>query len=950
MILPLTPLRMKTNRFFLFAALFAFSGILNGQDIFLTFSGVRASNTVDSVKVENISFGEKLVIAGNQVLHLEQIVTGIHNSVREVKRGVTFSPNPMNEFSIMEFSIPDDGKSTISIIDVGGKEILSIQDYLSAGNHSYRITGMKPGIYFASIISGQYSATGSFISISGEGSSKAEYISKISGKDMDKEDKPIRPLRKIDLADITMHFRQGDSLRFTAKSGSFTTILIDVPDTSKTMTFDFYECIDGDKNSYPVVKTGNNIWMAENLKTTSFNDGIPIRYEKDDNTWATLDDKGIPAFSWYNNKEEYKNIYGGLYNYAAVGTTGKNVCPVGWHIATNEWNELFSFLDKHSANRELVSATAGNLLKESGTIHWSCPGNRATNGSGFAALPGGLRKNGFSQMGQRAYFWDGAEKYFILYCINGHADHISEKNDYGLSVRCVKDKSIQISFSGNGASDLVSSVRVENLNTGASKTVKGDQTLFLGQEKGPEGSVSMEYATGQKLKYTGFSDKYSTVIVDKPYQDTIITFNFMECTDADNNNYPVVRIGSDIWMAENLKTTKFNDGTPIRNLIGNEEWVSLSSKIPAYCWYNNDKGNKDIYGGLYNFYVYWNNDKNVCPVGWHVSGAGHIAYSWIHEWWNLIKYLDPEMKIDDSHLVSETAGIKLKETGTEHWNCENNKATNETGFSAKPGGIRNSDGSFYNMSASFWESNGRISLLCDGSVWDYEGYDDVGYSIRCVKDTSIIRDVEGNIYEIVEIGSQVWMKESLRTTRLNDGTQIELISDNDSAWWNSVTPAYCFYPESYHRWGAIYNWQSVNTGRLCPTGWHVPSDADWTELTKYLITNGYNFDGSHQGNKIGKSMALPAGSWKSSNTPGAIGNNDYPAKMNASSYSAPPGGTRGLTFSKSPNETAVFWSSTPSHATGDYFILHFNSVNGFLTSPDVGDKQNGWAVRCLKDK
>jgi uncharacterized protein (TIGR02145 family) len=944
---------MKTRRLIICTALFVFSEMLNGQDVFLTFSGRRASNSVDSVKVENISLGENLTLAGDQVLHLAKIITGTSTSTQDDKKRITFSPNPMNDFSLMEFSIPDAGKTVISINDLGGKEILKIIDYLSPGNHTYRISGLTPGIYIARIVLGQYSLTGSLISISANGSPTAEYISRRPEKNKDSWN--INPLRRSELSDVIMHFREGDSLRFTAKSGNFKTIIVDVPDTSKTMAFDFYECIDGDKNNYPVVKAGNHFWMAENLKSTSFNDGTPIRNEKDDNIWATLDDKSIPAFSWYNNKEENKDTYGGLYNNPVVtGTSGKNVCPAGWHVAKDEWMELFSSLDKNSANKELVSVSAGNLLKESGTRHWSCPGKKSSNGSGFTALPGGLRKPEFSQLGERAYFWDGTDGKFVLYCNNSHVDHIPGKNDYGLSVRCVKDEEVQISFAGSGASDLVKLVNIENLATGALLTIKGDQTLYLGHGKGPDGSPFMEYANGQKLKFTGVSDKYSTVMVDAPDQKKTITFNFIRCTDADSNNYSVIRIGSDTWMAENLKTTKFNDGTPIQNLTGSEEWMSLSGKIPAYCWYNNDKSNKDIFGGLYNFYVYWNNEKNVCPVGWHVSGAGYLAYSFTNEWWNLIKFLDPDMKIDDSHLVSETAGIKLKETGNKIWECQDNKATNETGFSAKPGGYRTYNGNnsvFVNLGsgASFWESTGRISLLCDGSVWDYEGHDETGYSIRCVKDTSIIRDVEGNIYEIVSIGSQVWMKENLRTTKLNDGTPIELIKDNDSAWWNSVSPAYCFYPGSYSRWGAIYNWQSVNTGKLCPSGWHVPSDADWTELTGYLIKGGFNYDGTTEGNKIAKAMALPSVSWKSSNIQGAIGNNDYSMKMNASGFSAPPGGYRSNAFSKESNESSIFWSSSPSHFTGDYFVLHFNSVSGILTSPDSGDKQNGWTVRCLKD-
>lgn len=296
---------MKTTKLILFAALFSLNGILQGQDLFLTFSGSGASASVDSVKVENLTRGEKLIVGGSQILHLEQIVTEIGKLTTDVKGDITFSPNPMNEYSIMEFSIPRPGKTIISIIDLGGKEILKLNDNLSRGYHSYRVSGIKSGIHFVRVSSGQYSLTGTLVSTSSQGNARAEYISTISVKEPGKDitaSKKDEPVKKSDLSEITMQFRDGDSLKFTAASGNYRTIFIDVPDTSKTMIFDFYECIDGDGNNYPVIKIGEHVWMAENLKTTRFNDGTSIKNEKDDSTWAILDDKGIPAFSWYNTK------------------------------------------------------------------------------------------------------------------------------------------------------------------------------------------------------------------------------------------------------------------------------------------------------------------------------------------------------------------------------------------------------------------------------------------------------------------------------------------------------------------------------------------------------------------------------------------------------------------------------------------------------------------------
>ena len=136
--------------------------------------------------------------------------------------------------------------------------------------------------------------------------------------------------------------------------------------------------------------------------------------------------------------------------------------------------------------------------------------------------------------------------------------------------------------------------------------------------------------------------------------------------DADGNTYKVVKIGDQVWMAENLKTTRYNDGTAIPYVTDASAWINLTS--PAYCWYNNDIGNKSVYGALYTWYTV--KTGKLCPSGWHVP-------------------TDAEWTILENHLGGSTvAGGKLKETGTEHWINPNTDATNESGFTARPGGWR----------------------------------------------------------------------------------------------------------------------------------------------------------------------------------------------------------------------------------------------------------------------
>jgi len=103
--------------------------------------------------------------------------------------------------------------------------------------------------------------------------------------------------------------------------------------------------------------------------------------------------------------------------------------------------------------------------------------------------------------------------------------------------------------------------------------------------------------------------------------------------------------------------------------------------------------------------------------------------------------------------------------------------------------------------------------------------------------TNSLKDIDGNSYKTVTIGSQVWMAENLKTTKYNDGTSIPMIPENN-AWTGLTSPAFSWYnndsTENKKTYGALYNWYTVNTNKLCPTGWHVPADAEWMTLTTYL--------------------------------------------------------------------------------------------------------------------
>jgi uncharacterized protein (TIGR02145 family) len=151
--------------------------------------------------------------------------------------------------------------------------------------------------------------------------------------------------------------------------------------------------------------------------------------------------------------------------------------------------------------------------------------------------------------------------------------------------------------------------------------------------------------------------------------------------DIDNNRYDIITIGTQTWMAENLKTTRYNDGSLIPLITDGTAWGTASpNEAPGYCWYNapNESTNLIAYGALYNWYAInpsTNGNKNVCPVGWHVPTDG--------EWDILRDHLDPA-----ANGNTNIAGGKMKEAGLAHWITPNIGATNESGFAGLPGGFR----------------------------------------------------------------------------------------------------------------------------------------------------------------------------------------------------------------------------------------------------------------------
>ena len=194
-----------------------------------------------------------------------------------------------------------------------------------------------------------------------------------------------------------------------------------------------------------------------------------------------------------------------------------------------------------------------------------------------------------------------------------------------------------------------------------------------------------------------------------------------------------------------------------------------------------------------------------------------------------------------------------------------------------------------------------------------------------------ITDADGNVYTSVTIGTQEWMVENLRTTKYSDGTTIPNVAGNYE-WKILNTGAWCNYNNSSSNdstYGKLYNWYAVETGKLCPTGWHVPTDADWTVLTYYLTANG------HDG------LALKSDSgWISGN-----GTDDYGWNGLPGGYRISDGGDfYGIVFK------GYWWSSSQTNPAGGAWARHLISYGpNMIVFREPYENFCGFSVRCLRD-
>jgi uncharacterized protein (TIGR02145 family) len=319
---------MKTKILHLVVA-FCFLGSLPVKTVALnytiSFTGTGASTTVDSVIVQNLTRGTSITVPGGNVLNLSDVPTAVEplNANNETIR---VYPASVDGKFIVSFFAKQAGSTQLSVFSIDGRKIAGINTDLPAGNNTFELSTPK-GVFVIQVKGNEYSYTDKMLNTSGMQSNPGIVYTGTAKPTSTGPQKTKSSIPGI----TTMTYTAGDQLLYKAVSGNYSTIVTDVPTGDKTTNFNFVACMDADGNNYSMVTIGTQLWMAENLKTTQYNDSTAIPFITDSTAWAN---QTTPCYCWYNNDAgTYKNMYGALYNWYTVNT-GK-LAPKGWHVPTD---------------------------------------------------------------------------------------------------------------------------------------------------------------------------------------------------------------------------------------------------------------------------------------------------------------------------------------------------------------------------------------------------------------------------------------------------------------------------------------------------------------------------------------------------------------------------------------------------------------------------------------
>ncbi len=440
------------NTLLLLAAAFL-SCTLSAQDYKVSFSANGLATETDSVKIENVTQGKSITVYGQDTLHLLGTVSSA--DIPESKTDFSLYPNPSAGHSQLEFYSPDGGTAKLMISDISGKRLFTRQLEAQPGTNRIRISGLSRGSYLLTLNQNGTQQTRKLTVTAGSGENLQAEISAAGNKEINNKSVKADNL-------VEWQYNDEDILIFTGYGNGHSRIHVYYITMDTEVTFNLVSCEDPDGHKYTVTTIGGVTWMAENLKTSKYNNNVPIPNLTEDTDWNNTTEGALCYFD--NDSASYAEEFGPLYNYAAA--SHGDLCPLGWHVATEtEFSDLMVHLQGSgynydgTVNLDSDPDTGDFTAKALSATHsfWNsdvegAPGNNDypsyRNRSGFSALAGGLRVNtvGFgNSMGDESSYWsstshdtDWAYRLFIAH------DYATTQLLFGpklagYSVRCVQD-------------------------------------------------------------------------------------------------------------------------------------------------------------------------------------------------------------------------------------------------------------------------------------------------------------------------------------------------------------------------------------------------------------------------------------------------------------------------------------------------------------------------------
>ncbi len=407
----------------------------------ISFTGTGASTTVGSVVVQNLTQSTTVTVPAGNTLNLVSIISSIENVTAD-NGNMSIFQNASNGKSTVSFYARQPGATKFNVFDIDGRKVASAIIALQQGTNSFELT-LPQGVFLIQVHGVDINYSGKIINPS---ASKGNPTIALVGT-TDQHDAALQKAKSETTGVTQMVYTTGDQLLYKATSGNFSTVVTDVPTGNKTTNFNFVLCQDADGNNYSVVTIGTQTWMAENLRTSKYRNGVSIPNVTDNTSWGALT---TGAQCGFKNSADSISKYGRLYNFYAVVDT-RNIAPTGWHVPTNtEWTTLTNYVTASAVGTSLTTAKAlaSSSYWKSDTMTGVIGNNPILNNStGFSALPSGYRyySGSFEFTSICCKWWTATEtassdaRNWEMYYGNSKANWNGMFKLSGLSMRCVKD-------------------------------------------------------------------------------------------------------------------------------------------------------------------------------------------------------------------------------------------------------------------------------------------------------------------------------------------------------------------------------------------------------------------------------------------------------------------------------------------------------------------------------